>query len=97
MKIIDENNNKLNKEELDYEIGYLTKKEEGVFVYHYFNKLQLAERKIPQLKENLFNTDYQAIKYAEGELTAEEYAPMKAQRKAWRDEINELEKQLKGE
>ena len=36
-------------------------------------------------------TDYQAIKYAEGQLTEEEYAPIKAQRQAWRDEINLLE------
>lgn len=49
---------------------------------------------IQQLKNNLDNTDYQAIKYFEGYISEEEYAPIKAQRQAWRDEINELEKLL---
>ncbi len=55
------------------------------------------KRRIIELKQNLKNTDYQAIKYAEGQLTEEEYAPMKAQRQAWRDEINYLEQQSEGE
>ena len=50
--------------------------------------------KISELKRNLNQTDYQAIKFAEGEISAEEFAPIKEQRKAWRAEINELEKQL---
>lgn len=47
--------------------------------------------KISMLKERLASSDYQAIKYAEGQLSEEEYAPIKAQRQAWRDEINRLE------
>ena len=50
--------------------------------------------KISALKRKLTATDYLAIKYAEGALTEEEYAPIKAQRQAWRDEINALEKEL---
>lgn len=50
--------------------------------------------KILALKQQLKNTDYQAIKYAEGLLTEEEYAIIKAKRQAWRDEINALEKEL---
>ena len=50
--------------------------------------------KIHRLKAMLRQTDYQAIKYAEGVLTEEEYAPIKAKRQAWRDEINELENEL---
>ena len=46
---------------------------------------------IAELKVKLDATDYQAIKYAEGVLTEEEYTEMKAQRQAWRDRINELE------
>lgn len=52
---------------------------------------------IPQimaLKEELSASDYKAIKYAEGLITAEEYEPIKAERQALRDRINELEKQL---
>ena len=52
------------------------------------------EFQIRAIKRKLANTDYQAIKYAEGELTAEEFAPMKEQRKAWRAEINALEEEL---
>ena len=49
------------------------------------------EEEIAELKIKLASTDYQAIKYAEGVLSEEEYADMKAQRQAWRDRINELE------
>ena len=49
------------------------------------------EQEIAELKAKLEATDYQAIKYAEGLLSDEEYAEMKAQRQAWRDRINELE------
>lgn len=45
-------------------------------------------------KKQLEETDYKAIKYAEGLLTAEEYAPIKAERQAMRDEINRLEAEL---
>ena len=40
--------------------------------------------KIDELKFKLLRTDYQAIKYAEGELTEYEYEPIKKQRKQWR-------------
>lgn len=52
---------------------------------------------IPQimaLKEELSASDYKAIKYAEGLITAEEYEPIKAERQALRDRINELEEML---
>ena len=38
--------------------------------------------KILELKKNLSDTDYKAIKYAEGFITEEDYAPIKAQRQA---------------
>lgn len=47
--------------------------------------------RVAELKANLTATDYKAIKYAEGEITAEEYAETKEQRRAWREEINQLE------
>lgn len=46
------------------------------------------------LRGELHNSDYKAIKYAEGELTEEEYAPVREQRKAWRDEINALRAEI---
>ena len=50
--------------------------------------------RIAFLKSELARTDYEAIKYAEGEMSAEDYEPYKVQRRAWRVEINELEAQL---
>lgn len=50
-----------------------------------------VEEQIAELKQKLADTDYQAIKYAEGWITEEEYAPIKAQRQEWRDAINALE------
>lgn len=57
----------------------------------------LATKEIQELKEQLRETDYAVIKIAEGAATAEEYAEVIAQRKAWRVRINELETQLAGE
>ena len=44
--------------------------------------------KIHELKQKLSESDYKAIKFGEGELTATEYAPILKQRREWRDEIN---------
>lgn len=52
-----------------------------------FNTIQI-------LKQQLKETDYQAIKYAEGVLSFTEYSDTLKQRQAWRDEINALELQL---
>ena len=46
---------------------------------------------IAQLKKQLSDTDYKAIKYAEGQLTEEEYSSIRLQRQSYRDRINELE------
>ena len=84
-------------EELDYEAGYLLWDEvngEKVCVYHLRTSQELAPIRIEKLKGQLADTDYQAIKYAEGQISEEDYAPIKAQRQSWRDEINELEKEI---
>lgn len=47
------------------------------------------------LKCKLKDSDYKAIKYSEGWLTEEEYAPIKAERQALREEINRLEQEIK--
>lgn len=48
---------------------------------------------ILELKAQLSATDYKAIKYSEGLISEEDYAPIKTQRQAWRDQINVLEAQ----
>lgn len=72
---------------------------EDILVYKPYSEQEIKviknNNRIAELKQKLQETDYKAIKYAEGELTEEEYAPMKAQRKAWREEINKLEEELK--
>ena len=55
---------------------------------------QEVRRQIAVLKGQLAATDYQCLKYAEGWLTEEEYAPIKAARQELRDQINELEGEL---
>lgn len=44
----------------------------------------------------LKSSDYKALKYAEGQLTEVEYAPIKAERQALRDKINELREAARG-
>ena len=46
---------------------------------------------ITQLKKALSDTDYKAIKYAEGQISESEYASVRAERQGYRDRINELE------
>lgn len=52
------------------------------------------KRRIIETKLKLRQTDYKAIKYAEGELSETEYAPVREQRRAWRAEINALESEI---
>ena len=52
---------------------------------------EFKQMQISQLKAQLAETDYKAIKYAEGWISAEEYAPIKAERQRIRNQINELE------
>ena len=59
------------------------------------SKIYNLQMRIGGLKSKLQVTDYKAIKYAEGELSAEEYADTLAQRRAWRAEINALEAEIK--
>lgn len=52
------------------------------------------KQQIAKLKRNLASTDYQALKHGDGFLTDDEYAPVKAQRQVWREEINLLELEI---
>ena len=64
----------------------------------FFKFIETSQNKeINELKQKLADTDYQALKYAEGQISEEEYLPIKEQRQAWRDRINELEAMLEVE
>lgn len=46
---------------------------------------------ITQLKKQLSDSDYKAIKFAEGQISEEEYSEIKSERQGYRDRINYLE------
>ncbi len=50
--------------------------------------------RINALHQMLTNSDYKAIKFAEGSLSEAEFASARTQRQAWRDELNQLEAQI---
>lgn len=94
------------------ELGYLleegfekiTKKEYDNFIEEtkrVFNNQDSSKseklQQIANLKTKLRNSDYQAIKYAEGWLTEQEYAPIKALRQSYREQINQLENEIEQE
>ena len=74
---------------------------EDILVYKPYSEQEIKviknNNRIIKLKQKLKDTDYKAIKYAEGELSSEEYAETKLQRRAWREEINKLEEELKND
>lgn len=57
-------------------------------------KNMLIIEQINDLKDKLRQSDYKALKFMEGELTAEEYAETKQHRREWRTSINDLENQI---
>lgn len=72
--------------------------EEAILVYIPYTKKELTkiqnEKRINELKKLLSESDYRAIKYAEGLYTEEEYQPYKELRQSYRVEINQLEEEI---
>lgn len=60
----------------------------------YKTAIKEKAKRINELRYNLKQIDYKTNKYVEGELSEEEWAEVKAQRKAWRDEINALQAEV---
>lgn len=52
------------------------------------------QNRIIELKDLLVKSDYLCLKFMDGALSEEEYAPIRIQRQAYRDEINNLESQI---
>lgn len=71
-----------------------------ILVYIPYTEAELTRleyiREISILKNRLNDTDYHAIKYAEGFISEDDYAEMRALRQSWRDRINELEALIEG-
>lgn len=74
------------EEEIPYQI-YIPYTEE------YIREKQINEE-IKMYKQLLFDSDYKAIKYAEGYYTEEEYNPIRYERQSYRNRINKLEEEL---
>ena len=88
----------LKQEEFDYLIceqnkGKELKVVEGkvIAVDRIITEEEICLKRIRELKQLLNQTDYKTLKFIEGQLTAEEYEPIKLQRQAWRAEINLLQ------
>ena len=56
--------------------------------------IRIRQIRINELKTLLEESDYKAIKYAEGLISEEEYAPIKQERQSYRAEINQLEAEI---
>ena len=65
--------------------GYAPQKTESMILVEQY------QAEIIELKKYLSDTDYKAIKYAEGEITESDYQEVKSQRHNARVRINELE------
>jgi hypothetical protein len=65
--------------------GYAPKKTESMIL------IEKYQSEIVELKKYLSDTDYKAIKFAEGEITESDYQEVKSQRHDARTKINELE------
>lgn len=73
--------------------------EQAIYVYIPYTKAELTtmanQKRIAELKQLLKDSDYKAIKYAEGCYTEDEYKETKELRQSYRDEINQLESEIK--
>lgn len=56
--------------------------------------IKVKEYQIARLKKKLEDSDYKAIKYAEGFISEEDYAPIKEERQNYRTQINQLELEI---
>lgn len=56
--------------------------------------VRIRRLRISELKTLLDESDYKAIKYAEGLISEAEYEPIKSERQRYREEINQLESEI---
>ena len=72
---------------------------EAIKVFVPFTEKELINNmlntRIAELKAKLFETDYKAIKFFEGEMSEAEYSSTRIERKIWREEINRLQSQIR--
>ena len=59
-----------------------------------YKPVRIRRLRISELKTLLNESDYKAIKYAEGLISEAEYEPIKSERQRYREEINQLESEI---
>lgn len=59
--------------------------------------IQEKKEQIAKLEQLLASSDWKQHKWKDGDMTDEEYEPIRQQRHAWRVRINELEAELENE
>lgn len=74
------------------ENGIVIKDGEFSICLEYDDEQRRQYERIRELKKMLSESDYKALKFSDGVLTEEEYAPVREKRREWRSEINEIEK-----
>lgn len=62
-----------------------------MYEYYRSEKSKHVIDEINSLKQLLANSDYKALKYAEGEISYTDYEPVRQYRQGLRDKINLLE------
>lgn len=62
--------------------------------YSQVERIAELDTKIQKFKLLLAQSDYKLYKFMDGAMSEEEYAPIRAQRKNYRDAINQLEKEI---
>lgn len=61
----------------------------------YYTEKQMEQfKRLRELKKYLADSDYVALKHADGALSDEEYAEMRTLRAMWRAEINQIEEEF---
>ena len=59
-----------------------------------YKPVRIRRLRISELKTLLDESDYKAIKYAEGLISEADYEPIKSERQRYREEINQLESEI---
>lgn len=83
----------VDKEYIEHKDAYDEKIDIQIYIPYTKEELDNFEKqnKLAELKFELSSTDYEAIKYAEGWFTEEEYKPIREYRESLREQIRAIE------
>ena len=86
----------IDQPKIEHQDAYDEEKVYTVYIPYTEKEIKTIEyqKEMNEVKQELASTDYEAIKYAEGWFTEEEYAPIKQHREELREKIRQLEEKL---